>query len=46
MDLLYISYIEQRGKTEDKGGGGGQFSAENRGRPLWKAPYDDFDENI
>ena len=38
VDLLYISYIEQRGKTADKGGGGGQFSAENHGRPLWKAP--------
>ena len=38
-DLLYISYIEQRRKTAGKRGKGGQFSAKNRGRPLWKAPY-------
>ena len=37
-DLLYISYIEQRGKTADKGGGGVSFRPKIvdvlYGRPL------------
>ena len=37
--VSHISYIEQRSKIADIGGEGGQFSAKNRGRPLWKAPY-------
>ena len=36
--VSHISYIEQRSKIADIGGEGGQFSAKNRGRPLWKAP--------
>ena len=34
---IYFLYRTKR-KNRGQGGRGGQFSAENRGRPLWKAP--------
>ena len=36
---IFLIYVEHRRKTAGKRGKGGQFSAKNRGRPLWKAPY-------
>ena len=36
--ILYFLYRTKK-KNRGQKGGGGQFSAKNRGRPLWKAPY-------